>query len=197
MSATSSFYESGHSRPSSTSTPATGRPLSKRRRVDLAKAISVSNDVELSDSDFDLSDRDFDFGDQDETNSGEQGDESFGSTHSSQMYSFSNTSTPGGSLPSSLRSTNGSVNEAAEPSDYFKDLIQRQNLLIMEMLKKQESLNGALEEVKTDLKETRSNVSLLFEEQKKKTSDSSSKLKRKYPSSLTVRLCMFEGGDFY
>lgn len=166
------------------STPATGSSK-QRRRVDLAKAICASNDVAVSDSDMDLelSDQDLIDYDDEERNI----NESFSSTHSSQMYSFSDVSTP---VASQSKTTNRATTD--EASAYFKDLIQRQNLLILEMLEKQKSLNNTLEEVKTDLKETQSHVRLLFEEKRKRTSeDAGSKPKRKYPSSLTVCVTVF------
>ena len=99
------------------------------------------------------------------------------------MYSFGAMSTPAGNTPPV-------VNTSGDSS--FTAMIQRQNTLIMEMLKKQECMNDTIIEFKDDLKETRSRVdslSEILENKKDAGASSSSKRKRKYPSSLTV--CKF------
>lgn len=168
----------------STTPTSSARHQSKRKRIDLEKAICVSNDVELSDPELDLSDSDF-FGESDPPDpTGPDTEDSFNSSHSSQMYSFS-TSTPR-STP--VNSAAGSAYREVTRTDdnYLADLIQRQNDLILELLKKQEGLTEAIEEVKTDLKETRSHVDELVDARQKKQLDASNKSKRKYPSTLTV-----------
>ena len=179
MSSARNFYGSSSS---TVSTPVTGSRQSKRRRIDLAKAIRVSNNSDVSDSDLDVSDSDFGIATDEASSEKDPLNNSLNSTHNSLMYSFTSStpirppSTTSGSVPS---------NDAGS-SDHISDLLQRQNDLIKEMLKKQEGLSGALEEVKADLKETRSHVDQLLEEQKTKVQATSNKLKRKYPSSLTV-----------
>ena len=59
---------------------------------------------------------------------------------------------------------------------------------MMELLSKQDSMTSAIEEVKQDLKKTRSHVDQLMEAQQNKVIDTDKNHKRKYPSSLTVMI---------
>ena len=96
------------------------------------------------------------------------------------MYSFGAMSTPAGNTPV--------VNTSGDSS--FTAMIQRQNTLANH--EKQECMNDTIIEFKDDLKETRSRVdslSEILENKKDAGASSSSKRKRKYPSSLTV--CKF------
>ena len=197
-----SFYSS---RKSSSQSTLRTQPTKKQRldSVGVGEAIrmlhGVTNDriVETLDDVSDLSDSDhesFAEGDRDplEQNLGDvpEAELSFGSTPSnSSMYTFDNvTSTPVTPLsrPHSSASSSGSGLERS--NDRLMDLIQRQNQLIIELLGKQDGVTTAIEEVKRDLKETRSDVNKLMEVQQNKAEDTGKKQKRKYPSSLTVRV---------
>ena len=113
---------------------------------------------------------------------------SFGSIPSnSSMYTFDNvSSTPVTPLSRPHSSASGSVSGLERSNDRLMDLIQRQNQLIVELLGKQDGMTNAIEEVKRDLKETRSDVNKLMEVQQNKPEDTGKKQKRTYPSSLTV-----------
>lgn len=112
--------------------------------------------------------------------------------NSGNMYSFEHVTSQHTSTPLSTRSHSSASNISGSGSSGFgstslADLIQRQNQLIMELLSKQDSMTSAIEEVRHDLKETRSHVDQLMEAQKAKIVDTDCKShKRKYPSSLTV-----------
>ena len=193
---TRSFYSS---RKSSSNSSLRTQPKKKQRfdSVGVGEAIRMSHGVtseriiETLDDVSDLSDIDqesFAEGDSDplEQNPADvpETDLSFGS-----MYTFDNiNSTPVTPLsrPHSSASSSGSGSE--KPDDRLMDLIQRQNQLILELLGKQDGMTTAIQEVKRDLKETRSDVNKLMEVQQNKAGGTCKKQKRKYPSSLTV-LC--------
>ena len=84
--------------------------------------------------------------------------------------------------------TSSTPNQAYVPVRYrVTDLLERQNRLILDLLDKHENLSSSIQEVKSDLKETRATVKKIIEANEKK-SEQSEKMKRKYPSSLTVIL---------
>lgn len=64
------------------------------------------------------------------------------------------------------------------------DLLERQNNLLLELLKEQKRLICSVAEVQTELKETKDIVDRLVEANEYKEEDKTKK--RKYPSSLTV-----------
>ena len=65
-------------------------------------------------------------------------------------------------------------------------LSNAKNHLLIELIGKQDCMTSAIEEVKHDLKETRTHVNKLMEVQQNKAEDTGKKQKRKYPSSVTV-----------
>ena len=178
-----SFYGSKKSLASSSSTS-----LPKRRKrldaasvgdaVSVGEAIRMSHGVNSGEKDgegvvddlSDLSDLESDFeGElhgQPETNETESG---LLFNESGNMYSFEHVTTPHTSTPLSTRSHSSASNISGSTS--LVDLIQRQNQLIMELLSKQDSMTSAIEEVKHDLKETRSHVDQLMEVQQSKVVD--------------------------
>ena len=67
------------------------------------------------------------------------------------------------------------------------DMLDRQNNLILELLSKHEQLSTSLQEVRSELRETKETVGKMVQENKATSSkdDVREKMKRKYPSSLT------------
>ena len=70
------------------------------------------------------------------------------------------------------------------------DMLDRQNNLILELLSKHEQLSTSLQEVRSELRETKETVGKMVQENKATSSkdDVREKMKRKYPSSLTVSI---------
>lgn len=66
------------------------------------------------------------------------------------------------------------------------DMLDRQNNLILELLSKHEQLSTSLQEVRSELRETKETVGRMVQENKASNKDEAEKMKRKYPSSLTV-----------
>ena len=109
--------------------------------------------------------------------------------NSGSMYTFEHLSTPHTSTPLSSRphsSASSTCGSSSSGSTSLASLIQPQNQLILELLQKQDSMTSAIEEVKHDLKETRTQVDQLREAQQSKVVETDKTHKRKYPSSLTV-----------
>ena len=74
-------------------------------------------------------------------------------------------------------------------------MLDCQNNLILEQLSKQEQLSTSLQEVRSELRETKETVGKVVQENKATSSkdDAREKMKRKYPSSLTVSIqCLFQ-----
>ena len=76
------------------------------------------------------------------------------------------------------------------------DLLEKQNQLILDLISKQESLSSSIREVKSDLKETKVTIKKLSEVNEKQN-EQSEKMKRKYPSSLTVIYHCFPSLQWY
>lgn len=197
---TKSFYSS---RKSSSHSSLSVQPKKKQRldSVRVGEAIRMSHGVtnekvveslddvsDLSDSDDESIEGSRDLHEQ----SPAEAELSFGSTPSNNsMYTFDHVSstpvTPCSRPHSSASgSASGSGSGSERSNDRLMDLIQRQNQLIIELLGKQDGMTNAIEEVKRDLKETRSDVNKLMEVQQNKPEDTGKKQKRMYPSSLTV-----------
>lgn len=72
-------------------------------------------------------------------------------------------------------------------SHRLADMLDRQNNLILELLSKHEQLSMSLQEVRSELRETKETVGRMVQENKATSNkDEVEKMKRKYPSSLTV-----------
>ena len=90
---------------------------------------------------------------------------------SGSMYAFEHVSTPHMSTPLSSRphsSASSTCGSGSSGSTSLAGLIQCQNQLILELLQKQDSITSAIEEVKHDLKKTRTQVDQLTEAQQSK-----------------------------
>ena len=117
---------------------------------------------------------------------------------SMSMYSFedpasltSSQSVSRSSTPAHARANNGAATPQSRlgsstlpEADRLADILDRQNNLILKLLK-HEQLSTSLVEVKNELQETKGTVGRMVQENKA-TSNKDEKMKRKYPSSLTV-----------
>lgn len=114
----------------------------------------------------------------------------------SSMYSFEDQAslTDHSSSQSVSRSTPATKSRVASRkggptavgSHRLADMLDRQNNLILELLSKHEQLSTSLQEVRSETKET---VGRMVQENKATSNkDEVEKMKRKYPSSLTVSI---------
>ena len=210
-----SFYGSRRSLPSSSSrslpqkrkrlnAASVGDAVSMGEAIRMSHGINTVTDKDSSgekgpegvlDDLSDLSDVESDYEGEFDRRSPNNDSESEFLNNSGNMYSFEHVTSLHTSTPLSTRSHSSASNISGSGSSVsgncgstsLVDLIQRQNQLIMELLSKQDSMTSAIEEVRHDLKETRSHVDQLMEVQKSKIVDTDCKShKRKYPSSLTV-----------
>lgn len=68
----------------------------------------------------------------------------------------------------------------------MSDLLERQNVLMLQLLDEQKKLSSSIQEVKEELKDTKDTVAKLMAAQESNDKVQPNKMKRKYPSSLTV-----------
>ena len=71
-------------------------------------------------------------------------------------------------------------------NNHISDLLERQNNLILQLVKEQKTLTISIVEIKEELKETKENVDRFLESQESNECKKDEKMKRRYPSSLTV-----------
>ena len=113
--------------------------------------------------------------------------------HSSSL-SVSRSSTPASkSHVQSKKAGSGAVTPqyriGTVESHRLADMLDRQNNLILELLNKHEQLSTSLQEVRSELRETKETVGRMVQETKASSNkDDVEKMKRKYPSSLTVSI---------
>ena len=191
--ASGGFYGS---RKTPSSFPCT-RP-NKRQHIDVGEAIRLSHQISDEDLNFSgLSESEDDFGSStgSENMLSKSTESPFSDSMSSEeMYTFDHSTL---SQTSPAISSGGRTSHSNSTSSHLVDLIQRQNHLITELLSKNDTLVASLDDVKRDLKETRSDVNKLKETQEKLNRHTDAptvgqKPKRKYPSSLTVSTCIPE-----
>ena len=115
--------------------------------------------------------------------------------HSSSL-SVSRSSTPSstsrvrakksGSVVVTPQSRLGNGQSEGGGSHRLADMLDRQNNLILELFNKHKQLSTSLQEVRSELRETKETVGRMVQENKATSKVESEKMKRKYPSSLTV-----------
>lgn len=106
----------------------------------------------------------------------------------SEMYLFHSMPQRQLQRPESSRSSSLCSNASSGPS--VADMIQKQNMLIMELLKKHESLCDTVASVRDDLNETKTQISRLAE--KENQVPVAKGRKRAYPNALSVSCCMYK-----
>ena len=82
----------------------------------------------------------------------------------------------------------GNSQSEAVGSYRLADMLDRQNNLILELLSKHEQLSISLQEVWSELRETKETVGKMVQENKATSSKDDVREKRKYPSSLMVSI---------